>query len=120
MTSYVMAQPPLLPAVKTTPRSMPTMGRIYAMAAAKKYVHDLPLSKKGLEQKLRFDKYQDTVVTYVISKIKVNWNKQAKRAAKQYKALKMFGRVGITRALRADGFTSKQIKYGLKAAKVLW
>lgn len=87
---------------------------------ANNYLESESFSKKGLRDQLKSkdgDNYPEKAVDYAMSHIKVNWNEQAYKAAKDYQDAHVGGsRKEMLDQLTSsygDGFTKSQAQYAV-------
>jgi SOS response regulatory protein OraA/RecX len=91
-----------------------------ALKAAQGYLdseYQTGFSKEGLIQQLKDEfgeEFTDEEIQYALSNVKVNWNQQALKAAKNYlKNGIVTTKEGLKEQLKFEGFTSSEIQYAL-------
>lgn len=100
-----------------------TQNQKAAYAAALSYLPSMPYSRKGLLKQLTSntgDNFSDTDAEIAVSLMEqrgeVDWNKQAVKAAKEYKTTMTFSRDEMLDWMQSEygaGFTYKQAVYGI-------
>ena len=104
----------------TTKKSNVPLEYQNCLDAANNYLSTQAFSKKGLRDQLKSkdgDNYPTSAVNYAMSHIKVNWNEQAYKAAKDYQDNHLGGsRKEMMSQLTSsygDGFTKSQAEYAV-------
>ena len=73
-------------------------------------------SRSGLIKMLGRSGFTAVDAEYAVDTLKVDWNEQASKAAKQFLEVKPFSRSGLIEMLEYGGFTTEQATYGVNAA----
>lgn len=103
----------------TKPKANLTPEQKDAVGAAQDYLGTMAFSKKGLIKQLSSDAgsgFKEKDAKIAVESMGVDWNKQAVKAAKEYRSSGMhFSRSGLIKQLESDagsGFTHAQAVYG--------
>ena len=73
-------------------------------------------ARRGLVKQLTFDGFTPAEAAYAVGHIKVDWNKQAETAAKDYLDTQAFSKAELIAQLKFDGFTAAEAVHGATAA----
>ena len=68
-----------------------------------------------LIQQLEFEGFSNSVATFAVDSIVVDWNEQAAKKAESYLSFMSFSRKGLIDQLKYEGFTNEQAEYGVTA-----
>lgn len=86
-----------------------------AIKKAESYLSFMSFSRKGLIQQLEFEGFSNSVATFAVDSIVVDWNEQAAKKAESYLSFMSFSRKGLIDQLKYEGFTNEQAEYGVTA-----
>src|SRR4030042_166751 len=71
------------------------------------------LKQHQSSHQLKYEGYSTADATYAVDKLKIDYNKQALKAAETYLDMMAFSRSGLIKQLKYEGYTTKQATYAV-------